>query len=347
MDFRRTPKQLRDNASLFWPSDISEKEALVSVIPLLIKTQDSFLSILGVEIANIERLFSIIEASEMPSNLFLKHLMVLSDVGGEMLSRISSNMETLFPGGKFTYEFNGKTMNYEFSELTRGVNLSNKLLHVDGKELFNKQSLNGLVKDVIAILLFGSTSSNDEISRTLSKCEIGNLIGQPELIKKFVKERYIVVSRITVGAQSNSLGQFAQDFVKEEIDNHFKSVKELKVTKNGKIPGIVQFENDGREKPTSFDVLVEYKQRYVAIEVSFQVTTNSVIERKAGQARSRFNQMHESNHSIAYVIDGAGNFDRSSALETICTYSDCTVAFSKREIEFLCEYLKYFFNLVN
>ncbi|QFS47783.1 hypothetical protein [Nostoc sphaeroides] len=29
----------------------------------------------------------------------------------------------------------------------------------------------------------------------------------------------------------------------------------------------------------------------VGIEVSFQVTTNSVIERKAGQAKSRFEQI--------------------------------------------------------
>ncbi|MFW5666488.1 hypothetical protein [Coleofasciculus sp.] len=32
---------------------------------------------------------------------------------------------------------------------------------------------------------------------------------------------------------------------------------------------------------TSFDLVVAYQNNYVAVEVSFQETTNSVIERKA------------------------------------------------------------------
>jgi hypothetical protein len=80
--------------------------------------------------------------------------------------------------------------------------------------------------------------------------------------------------------------------------------------------------------------------QYVAIEVSFQVTTNSVIERKAGQARARAQLLREAGHRLAYVIDGAGNFDRDAALRTICRYSDCTVAFTPEEINVLVEFLR-------
>lgn len=80
--------------------------------------------------------------------------------------------------------------------------------------------------------------------------------------------------------------------------------------------------------------------KYVAIEVCFQVTTNSVIERKAGQARSRYEQIEHAGHRIAYVLDGAGNFQRETALQTICAYSHCTVAFSRSELELLCTFLK-------
>jgi hypothetical protein len=91
---------------------------------------------------------------------------------------------------------------------------------------------------------------------------------------------------------------------------------------------------------TSFDLVVSKGKKYVAIEVGFQVTTNSVIERKSGQAQSRFIQAEKAGHKIAYVLDGAGNFQRETALRNICAYSHCTVAFSKKELEVLCQFLR-------
>jgi len=79
---------------------------------------------------------------------------------------------------------------------------------------------------------------------------------------------------------------------------------------------------------------------FCAIEVSFQVTTNSTIERKSGQAQARQKLLHSHGHKIAYVIDGAGNFARQSALRTISQYSDCTVSFMDVELDKLVEYLK-------
>jgi hypothetical protein len=78
---------------------------------------------------------------------------------------------------------------------------------------------------------------------------------------------------------------------------------------------------------------------YVAIEVSFQVTTNSVIERKAGQARARYEQVTRAGHKIAYVLDGSGNFQRDAALRVICAHSHCTVAFSRSELDVLSQFL--------
>ena len=80
--------------------------------------------------------------------------------------------------------------------------------------------------------------------------------------------------------------------------------------------------------------------RCCAIELSFQVTTNSVIERKAGQAADRQNFLHRVGHRIAYVVDGAGNFHRRSALTGILDHSDCTVTFRDDEIDKLAAFLK-------
>ena len=91
---------------------------------------------------------------------------------------------------------------------------------------------------------------------------------------------------------------------------------------------------------TSFDLVINNGTKYIAVEVSFQVTTNSVIERKAGQARARFEQIEQAGHRVAYVLDGAGNFRRETALRTICSYSHCTVAFSRSELDVLCAFLR-------
>jgi hypothetical protein len=40
------------------------------------------------------------------------------------------------------------------------------------------------------------------------------------------------------------------------------------------------------------------------------------------------------------VIDGAGNFERESAIKTLCDYSDCTIAFRDAELELLVQFLR-------
>ena len=79
---------------------------------------------------------------------------------------------------------------------------------------------------------------------------------------------------------------------------------------------------------------------HFGIEVSFQFTTNSVIERKAGQAKERADRIHAAGHSVCYVLDGAGNINvRENAVRIICSYSDCTVALSAEEIGVLAEFM--------
>jgi len=74
--------------------------------------------------------------------------------------------------------------------------------------------------------------------------------------------------------------------------------------------------------------------------VSFQFTTNSTIERKSGQAEARQRLLRAKGHRIAYVIDGAGNFERSSAIATIAAHCDEIVTFKDDELDRLAEYLR-------
>jgi hypothetical protein len=339
--YQRNPEGLRENASLFWPSELSRKEAELSVVPLLLETQDQFIAILSVSVSNLEGLFQVVNSSTLSANLFLKHLIVLSDFGGEMLQRVNKQFAALFPSGVMNYIWRGQTLAYQFEFLPINGTLNNSRLGVDGKKLIHKMGLTELVKDVIALLLLGNACADERVAEILSKCEVSNYLGQPDKLDKYIRQRYLWVSRITGGAKTNNLGQLAQTFVKQYLDDHL-NLEGIVVRPNGHIPGVSHTESE-RERLTTFDLVVHRGDKYAAIEVSFQVTTNSVIERKAGQARSRYEQIEREGYKIAYVIDGAGNFQRETALNTLCSFSHCTVAFSNEELAVLCEFLRDYF----
>jgi len=339
--YKRTFAELDQVASKFWPAEISELEAQLSVVPLLLETQDQFISILNIDTPNLERLFKVIEASSLSANLFLKHLVILADFGGEPLQQSSREFEMLFPNNKLNYYWRDKTYTYTFRSLPRRK-FSNSNLHIDGKHLLKDHPLDDLKYDAIALLLFGSFYSGDDgaISATLAKCEIGEYLGRPNALANFIKQRYIWVSRITGGAKANNLGQLAQKFVSEYLKDNL-DVPDIVIQFNGRLPN-VSHTDSATMRETAFDIVVTNSQRYVAIEVSFQETTNSTIERKAGQAKSRFEQIETLGHRIAYVLDGAGNFKRETAMRTMLAHSHCSVAFSRNELDVLCQFLQEF-----
>lgn len=333
--YNRQIDELEKHAANWWPEHLSQANAELSIIPRLIETQDDFLNIIALSKKEPYQVFDMLVASKFPANLFLKHLSVLADYGGEPIQRLGRAFKEIFcSDSSCSMEFiwNNETYVYDFKALPiRG--LGNKKLFIDGVGLSQQKELSDLYKDVIVILMFGSTSTVSE-EAGLSSCEVGTLLGKPDVLEKYVKQRYISVSRITGGATANSLGQLAQ---KEAVRFLIGSLgSDYTVVSNGCIP------LDGYDKKGGmpFDIVVSKNGKHVGIEVSFQVTTNSTIERKSGQAADRYNLMHENGHNIAYILDGAGNFQRRSALSTICMYSDCTVAYSEAEFTVLSNWLE-------
>jgi hypothetical protein len=340
--YQRTFEELEAVASKFWPAELSELEAKLSVIPLLLETQDQFISVISVKTPDLDGLFNILEASSLPVNLFLKHLAILADFGGEPLQRVSREFEMLFPEGKLSYYWQGKPHSYTFRSLPH-LKFSNQSLHIDGRHLIEQHPLDDLKRDAIALLLFGSAYSgeDEEVAEALAKCEIGDYLGKPDELTNFIKQRYIWVSRITGGAKANNLGQLAQKFVAEYIEGNLR-LDNVEVKSGGRLPGVTHTDPLTRRE-TSFDLVVTNDVKYAAVEVSFQVTTNSTIERKAGQAKGRYEQIEKAGHRIAYVIDGAGNFQRETAMRTMLSHSHCSVAFSRDELNVLCNFLRDFF----
>lgn len=336
MNYTRNITELQSKAAIWWPAFLSTMETNASIIPSLLKTQDEFVSLLKLSGKSPFTIFDVLSSAGLSGNLLLKHLVVLSDIGGEKLQRIGSQFDTLFPKdaktGKHYFEFVWKEKEYRYDFQALPVaSLTNARLGIDGANLIKAIPLSPLHKDVAAILLFGSTYTNEEVAEsTFAKCEVGTLLGLPDEIDRYIDQRYIWVSRITGGAEANTLGQNAQTFVADSLKKKLGS--NYSVTRNGKI--------DVGSERIPFDVVVEKDGKFVGIEVSFQVTTNSTIERKANEAENRFNLMHKLGFSIAYVIDGAGNFQRSSAITKICSHSDCTVAYTEPELEILAEFVE-------
>ena len=104
--YRRTINDLRNLASMFWPPELSQKEAEISVIPRLLETQDQFIAILSVDVPDLVNLFRVVDSSKLPANMFVKHLSVLSDFGGEMLQRINNQFELIFPSNAQEFIWN-------------------------------------------------------------------------------------------------------------------------------------------------------------------------------------------------------------------------------------------------
>lgn len=335
-NYNRDINVLEANAVLWWPESLTDKNANVSIIPNLLKSQTKFLSILNLSKESPFQIFDVLVASKFPVNLFLKHLSVLANYGGEPIQRLGRSFSDIFKQSdgthKVFFSWEGENYEYEFESLPlRG--LGNKKLLMDGEGLLVEQSeLTSLFKDMIVILLFGSTSTVSQ-EAALSSCEVGTLLGKPDLLEDYVKKRYIMVSRITGGATSNSLGQLAQkevvQFLKSSLGNSFTVVSN----------GTILLDEYDKAQGMPFDVVVTKNEKSVGIEISFQVTTNSTIERKAGQAQDRYRMIRNAGHHIAYILDGAGNFQRSSAISTICQNSECTVAYSNAEFEVLAEWI--------
>lgn len=341
--YERTIDELEQHACKWWPAELREAEQALSLLPVLLESQDRFISIMTLAVKDDpERLFRLIADAYFPCALFLKHLIVLTDFGSEPLQRVNVNFSVLFPDGQFHFSVNGSDHSYAFQALpTRGT-LNNAKMRLDTKEkLLEVGSNEQLHKDLIMLLIYGAASTSPMVRSVFYKCTPYTYIGDKAQIEDYVKKNYIRVSRIMAGSTATTLGNIAQQYVVDYLSNALGD--NYTVRSNGTVPGVTQ--NDGVTL-TTFDAVIDRKndhgrhKKYVAVEITFQETTNSTIERKGGQARARFESIVNSRNYVAYIIDGAGNFARRSAISVICDNSHCTVAYTKEEFDLLVEFIR-------
>lgn len=341
--FERSIEELEKYACKWWPKEVREEAQKVSILQTLLDTQEKFISILKLaDKKKPTKIFALLDASELSYNLFLKHLLVLTDIGAEQLQRINRDFTNIFPDRQLHYKVGSKASLYEFTELPVRGTLNNARMKVDTKEHLLQGNINNpLCKDIIMMLLYGGAAADTRTRAILYKCTPFEYLGDDNAIDTFVRQNYIRVSKIIAGKTANDLGNFAQQYALQYLEN--KLGEEYSLRSNGTIPGVT--ENDGVTLST-FDIVVHKKnddskhKKYVGIEVSFQETSNSVIERKGTLARNRFEKIVSRRCYVAYIIDGAGNFSRRSAVTSLCENSHCNVAYTLEEFDVLIEFIK-------
>lgn len=339
----RSMTELEKYACMWWPKEIRDYADKLSILQTLLDTQEKFISILKLSNRDDSNsIFNIMQASEFSIKCFLKHLMILTDVGAEPLQRINAQFSELFPNGKMQYEINGKVHTYTFKALPIKSKLNNEKMRVDTLEnmLSNKCDEN-LMKDVIMILLFGGACKRDKTRAVMYRCTVSDYIGNDEMIELHVRQNYIRVSRIIAGRTANDLGNIIQNYAADYLMTLLGDEYNIRVF--GTIPGVSI--NDGKTE-AKFDIVIDriadqskYKP-YVGVEVSFQETSNSTVERKGQDAAARFLAVVAKRSYVAYIIDGAGNFSRRAAGDVMCANSHCNVGCTHEEFNVLAQFIK-------
>lgn len=340
--YLRSIKDLELVGCKWWPKEVRDEAMKVSILQYLIDTQEKFISLLTLADRNKpEKLFRLLDASDFEYHLFLKHLMLLTDVGSEPIQRLNTSFKEIFPNSNIVFKFGKKEHTYVFASFPTKGKPDNGKMQVDTMENLQAECKNKeLCKDLIMLLIYGASSTTPRTRAILYKCNAFDYLGQEDKIKQYVRENYIRVSRIIAGKTATDLGNVAQvyalKFLSERLGDNYNLVN------NGTIPG-VKLDDD---KEATFDIVVDRKndngryKKYVGIEVSFQETSNSVAERKGREAQARFRNTNNKRCYVAYIIDGAGNFSRPAAMNDMCNNSHCNVAYTATEFELLIEFIK-------
>ena len=341
--YLRSIEELEELACNWWPAEVREEAQKMSILQYLLDTQEKFISILKLaDKGKPEKLLALLEASSMEYHVFLKHLVLLTDLGAEQLQRINKDFADLFPENKLVYRLANKEFTYSFAKLPTRGKLDNKKMKIDTLEHLQGTVCDKvLCTDVIMLLIYGASSTRARTRAILYKCNSSDYLGNDAKIEDYVRKNYIRVSKIIAGKVSNDLGNIAQVYALKYLSKCLGS--NYRLQSNGKLPDVS--ENDGKTWAT-FDILVDriddnsrYKP-YVGVEVSFQETSNSVVERKSTIAHNRFVQVVSKRCYVAYIIDGIGNFSRASAVKTLCDNSHCTVAYTPEEFGVLADFIR-------
>jgi hypothetical protein len=158
--------------------------------------QEKFIAALMLLSKSPAQVFELIEASDLPPNVFLLHLMLIADHQGELISRLGDNFKVAFPYDAatkkyfFRFVFAGKRKRYIFKALPLNIR-SGASINIDTLMRLNEHAFDDMAKDLMMILLYaGGKFAFANTRAPLERFNIGKLIGKTREIERYVRQRY-------------------------------------------------------------------------------------------------------------------------------------------------------------
>lgn len=358
-------QELKEEANWFWTDEIIGSQQENLLISQLIESTEAVQTC--VKESNIENITENLmnlkdeEENEIPRFIVLKNLMILLDVSAEILDRavmyLYEKKIVQLTVGENVYKF--FKLGSEFK-----IQLSNNNIYKQSDkddEFFH---------DILNLLLYASGSEELKLFNTFESFKLGLLTGNEELLTKFLLQRSIENSSQIKQLRAVSYGNGLQREVMTRLTRELSNLG-VKVALDNRYLGIQQFDivlykenededivlptaltmfgkktltNDEKEKLKNTRASLMKNWKWAVIEVSFQETTNSTMERKSKQAANGlYRSIQENNHQLIYLIDGAGYFRRPKVIDTILNNSHQVASLSTEGQEKILEYLKKYF----
>jgi hypothetical protein len=320
---------LQDTGYWFWTKEISSAASENGMDTQLKRTKTAFVDILRT--SNRQNLVQNLLSPREPltSSLVATHAMLATNASAEILDRAKDYI-AFHKITELHVRDGVRASTYRLKKL--GASFKKKL---GNKEIRGADP--GLREDILFLLSFGSELEEFEEFVSFAKLKLARICGNEGAIRTHFEDLYIDASRQLAGLASASSGGPPQRIVADKLSKYFKNNANVSRVTSSRI----------RLSPTDnrqFDLVYEVRRRsrsttYFAIEVAFQETTNSVIERKSRQAKDLRPVFDRLGYYLCYVIDGAGYFARKKALTDIINYSHRCVGFKNEELDSLCEFI--------
>lgn len=256
---------------------------------------------------------------EIPTEILLKNLMIILDTSAETLDRIAMYLN--YKGIDHLTIDNQVIKMKKFGK-DKKISLSNKnIANAD----------NALKHDIISILSFGYSSVEIGRFSSIKFCKLSKFANNPDLLDQHL--RYLPL---------NSSSQIKQ----LRAVNFGQQLEKLVLKKIASVQEKLGFELslDRRYFGQQFDLVLEKSDKFVVIEIAFQETTNSTLERKGKQAKNGlYESINAKGNKLIYIVDGAGYFKRIRALENLIEYSHFITNVSDEGLEDLIIFLEDYF----
>lgn len=311
-------EQLRITGKWFWADDFVSPH----VNPQLRQLVDTYKEVLDtIRLSKPKNVVAKLLELSINTSLIVKHIMILLDVSAESLDRAS--MFIYEKGYKGLTLSSGETVPFHSLGIEKYRDLKNENIAKAGP---------GLRRDLLNILTFAAISDEFGAFETFKNCNLCEICGDEGKLNEHLLYLSLKSNSQIKQLRAVDFGTQLQQSIRNYLSPHMKPL------------GVV-YAPSSRYNGQSFDLVLQKGDKHMVIEVAFQETTNSTLERKGKQAKNGlFNSIDLNGDKLVYVVDGAGYFKRKKALTDLATNSHliCNVSSQglSRLKDFMYDYFK-------